>query len=55
VIKTAEFAIPRKGVRAFPVEYSGAIYLSVNPISTSNAKPYVLVTSASQQFALTHG
>jgi hypothetical protein len=54
-IKTADFSIPRKGVVAFPLEYSGAIYLYVNPISTSNAKPYVLVQSVSQQFALTHG
>ena len=54
-IKTADFSIPRKGVVAFPLEYTGAIYLFVNPISTSNAKPYVLVQSVSQQFALTHG
>ena len=54
-IKTANFSIPRKGVVLFTVESSGATYLSVDPISTSNAKPYVLVQSASKQFALTHG
>ena len=54
-IKATNFIISRKGVVEFSVEYPGEVFLSVDPVSTSNAKPYVLVQLASQQFALTHG
>jgi hypothetical protein len=52
---SAELKIESKGVVEFPVSLVGDVYLSVSQISTSNAKPYVMLISAKNQFALTHG
>jgi hypothetical protein len=54
-IVTQKFTISPKGVSQFSVMHHGDVFLMVDSISTSNAKPYVLVQSPSRQFALTHG
>ena len=49
------FIIRSKGVVEFPISHVGEIFLSVSRISTSNAKPYVMLISATNQFSLRHG
>lgn len=54
-VTTKVCTIASKGVVQFSVMHPGDVYLVVDTISTSNAKPYVMVQSQSEQFAITHG
>jgi len=54
-LSSKDFKIQSKGVVEFPISHIGEAFLSVDRISTSNAKPYVMLISISNQFALTHG
>lgn len=55
VVTSERFSIQPKGLVQFRTEHVGEIFLSVDKISTSNAKPYVMVQSSDTRFALTHG
>ncbi len=55
VVVSERFIIQPKGLVQFRTEHVGEVFLSVDKISTSNAKPYVMVQSSDTRFALTHG
>lgn len=50
-------SVPLRGVTTVrtPAHFVGQVYLSVDRLSTPNAKPYVLVKNKQGQFGLTHG